>query len=362
MLKPILDIYRYLIAPTDQSVDSKTYRKFILIKFFLSITTVILFTFSMLHFFALEGDYTLIATIDLFAALFTLFAILHLKSANDIVRAGLIASTSLFVFFISFAFVNQNESFGLIWLVFFPVIALTINPLRTGSIFSLLFFIIMLTQSFFGIGEWQNGYWDFTSFLRFNITLAMIIMVMYLHEAAMARAREAEINALKFFEDLSLIDDLTQVANRRRINELCEIEFNRAKRYQTPFSIILIDVDNFKSINDNYGHLTGDEVLKTLASFMSKRIRSTETIGRWGGEEFIIILPQASIENAALAAEKLRKQIPEIKFANLKEPLTCSFGIAEFKKDDTLDNLIERADNALYKAKELGRNKVIKSH
>lgn len=359
MLKPFLDIYHYLLAPTDKAVDSKTYRKFVLIKFFLSTTTLILFTFSILHFFAIEGDHTAIATIDLLAAIFTLFAIFTLKSAKDIDRAGLVASTSLFIFFIAFAFVNQNDSFGLIWLVFFPVIALTINPLRSGSIFSLLFFIVMFIQSFLGIGEWQSGSWDFTSFLRFNITLAMIIIVMYLHEAAMAKAREAQINAIKFFEDLSLIDDLTQIANRRRINELCETEFKRAQRYQTPFSIILFDIDHFKKINDNYGHLTGDIVLKTLATFVTKKIRGTETVGRWGGEEFIIILPQVGIEGATLVAKKLREQISKIKFPDLNESVTCSFGIAEFKKSDTLDTLIERSDNALYQAKEKGRNQVV---
>jgi len=359
MLSFFKDIYQYLLSPSDNVSDSKSFRKLILVKMVLALSTVVLLSFSFIHFFVFNGDHTFIAAIDLTAALFTLYAMFDLNRSGNTNRAGLIATSSLFVFFTSFAFLNQNESFGLVWLIFFPVIALTINNKRNGLLFSLAFLISIYIMAFQGIGEWQNGQWDLKSFLRLSISLALVVLIMYVHEASMSKAQEFEVSTLKFFEDLSLVDELTNVANRRRINELLDIEFKRAQRYQTPFALVLFDVDHFKTINDNYGHLVGDEVLKALAKLSTESTRDTETIGRWGGEEFVIILAQLNSEQARLVAEKLRTIIAETVFKGIDKSLTCSFGVAEYKQGESIEAMIECADSALYEAKESGRNQVI---
>jgi len=210
-----------------------------------------------------------------------------------------------------------------------------------------------------GIGEWQDGAWDLKSILRLTITLSLIILVMYVHELTMDKAQKQEMNTLKFFEELSLIDDLTNIANRRRINELIQMEYQRAERYHTTFSIVLFDIDHFKKVNDTYGHLIGDEVLKTLAKLVTQSIRKTEIVGRWGGEEFILILTETDKNTAFAVADKIRKIISETHFEGVKEKITCSFGVAEYKKGTPSNELIEHSDQALYHSKKHGRNQVI---
>ena len=137
-----------------------------------------------------------------------------------------------------------------------------------------------------------------------------------------------------------------------RLNE----EILKAKRYNTPLSIIYFDIDHFKQINDTYGHKKGDFILKEVSKIILQNIRKTDIFGRWGGEEFIIILPFTDLENALILAEKLRKKIEEHDFDGIN--ITISFGVTELKIDDNADTLINRADEALYKAKNKGRNRV----
>ena len=119
----------------------------------------------------------------------------------------------------------------------------------------------------------------------------------------------------------------------------------------------MLDIDKFKNFNDTYGHQKGDEILKDLSKIISKNTRQTDTFARWGGEEFVKILPNASLQDAKAVAEGLRKIIQEYTFSDdLK--VTCSFGVSEFRDDDTKESVMKRADEALYIAKENGRNKV----
>ena len=152
-------------------------------------------------------------------------------------------------------------------------------------------------------------------------------------------------------------DALTGLNNRMRIDEALESEINRAQRYEETFSIIMLDIDKFKKINDTYGHPAGDDVLKEIADLLSSAFRKTDTPGRWGGEEFLILLPQQDRTHASMLAEKLRETIEAKKFPHV-EKVTASFGVAEYKSKDTISNIVERADAALYRAKERGRNRV----
>ena len=358
MLSFFKDYYQNLLAPNEAINDSKEYRRLILVRFILGMTASLLLFFSFIHTFVLIEPNKVVALIDFLGALATAFALINLKTAQKIDQAAFIGTTSLFLFFVSFVYLNQNDSFGLIWTIFFPIIALTINTTHRGLIFSLLFLMATSFISFQGIGEWQDGLWDLKSCLRLNIALSMIILIMYIHEVAMDKAQKYEQDSLSVLEKLSLNDALTGIANRRRINNLLDNEYERAQRYQTPFSIVLFDIDHFKKINDTYGHLMGDNTLKKLSKLVNETIRKTEIVGRWGGEEFILILPETNINSGFLVAEKIRKIISKTKFKDLGDRLTCSFGVSEYQQGITLDELIEQADQALYKAKENGRNMV----
>ncbi|NOQ64805.1 MAG: diguanylate cyclase [Methyloprofundus sp.] len=162
----------------------------------------------------------------------------------------------------------------------------------------------------------------------------------------------------RLLQHLSVTDKLTNVNNRIKLDRQLEILLKQAQGKHHAFSLILLDMDHFKNINDTYGHLVGDYVLKTLAAILEDNIQPTDTLGRWGGEEFLILCPEKNALQAQVLAEHLRHLIAAYPFEHYIK-LTASFGIAGYYQDDESDSLIKRADDALYRAKEQGRNAVV---
>ena len=156
---------------------------------------------------------------------------------------------------------------------------------------------------------------------------------------------------------LTITDSLTQIYNRLKLDSELQLEISRANRYGTQLSTILIDIDNFKSVNDTFGHQFGDTVIVKIAQILKDNIRSTDVLGRWGGEEFLIICPDAGNDSAVKLAEKLREAIERQEYPKVNQK-TCSFGVSTYKKKDTLNTLLNRADRALYQSKNQGKNQV----
>jgi diguanylate cyclase (GGDEF)-like protein len=161
----------------------------------------------------------------------------------------------------------------------------------------------------------------------------------------------------KELERLVATDEVTGLCNRRRLYDILTLEAERSKRYASPVSIFIVDIDKFKSVNDSFGHQVGDQVLQGIASILRHGVRKVDTVGRWGGEEFIVICPNTVATDAVNLAEKLRAAIHHHVFP-LGGRQTCSFGVAELKENETCEKLFGRADAALYRAKEFGRDRV----
>jgi len=159
-------------------------------------------------------------------------------------------------------------------------------------------------------------------------------------------------------ENLAIHDKLTQLYNRIYIDQVIDYQIKQLIRYHINFSLIIIDVDRFKNINDIYGHQQGDKILKLFATILKDSIRDVDIVGRWGGEEFMIICPQSNIEGTLELAEKIRQQIESFNF-QIPEKITASFGVAQSSMDMHEQQLIKNADNALYQAKKQGRNQVV---
>lgn len=156
---------------------------------------------------------------------------------------------------------------------------------------------------------------------------------------------------------LAATDRLTRLANRTKLDEVLDSEIYRVKRYAVSFSVILLDVDYFKSVNDRFGHPVGDLVLVGVAEILRTRVRESDVAGRWGGEEFLILLPGCDEVAACRMAEQLRLAIAERVFAEAGAQ-TCSFGVAACLPGESAASLMVRVDAALYRAKDLGRNRV----
>ena len=161
-------------------------------------------------------------------------------------------------------------------------------------------------------------------------------------------------------QQLAFLDGLTGIFNRRYFETRIQDEMERAKRYHTELSIVMVDVDHFKRLNDEFGHMLGDEVLRQVSSLLSQRVRKTDVVCRYGGEEFVILLPQTAVHHAVVVADKLRCAIADWEFPGVSRPLTISAGVAEFPDHATTrDDLLQAADAALYAAKQAGRNRVL---
>lgn len=165
---------------------------------------------------------------------------------------------------------------------------------------------------------------------------------------------------LKEERDKALKDSLTALPNRESYDERFELELERFKRYKKPATLVVADIDFFKSINDNYGHLSGDKVLQIIAKEVQNRIRKTDFVARYGGEEFVIILPETELDTATEVIEKVREMIGRLPFhfKDEKIQITMSFGLSVFEEGLDQGQIFERADKALYRAKENGRNRV----
>lgn len=159
------------------------------------------------------------------------------------------------------------------------------------------------------------------------------------------------------------IDNLTGAHNRAALDEVIEREVDLSLRHQSDLSMLIFDIDHFKQVNDNYGHATGDDILRECVECSSQALRSSDILFRYGGEEFVVLLPGVDTHGVELAAERLRRIIEKHAFTSRQGtvPITISIGTATVGIQDTASNMLERADKALYRAKNAGRNRVVGS-
>ncbi|MBF0488815.1 MAG: diguanylate cyclase [Nitrospirae bacterium] len=162
---------------------------------------------------------------------------------------------------------------------------------------------------------------------------------------------------MKMFQDMAVKDALTGIFNRKKFEDELKKEIERSLRYNNFLALIIFDIDHFKSVNDTYGHQTGDYVLQEITKLVSENVRKYDTFARYGGEEFVILTPETNLAGAKELAEKLREIVQDYKFTDVGT-VTCSFGVSEYVKHEDPAGFIKKADYALYIAKNKGRNRV----
>lgn len=196
--------------------------------------------------------------------------------------------------------------------------------------------------------------------VRAEVLLALIAIFMHL----LARSKEDRATAeaeARQYRDAAYQDVLTGLPNRRALEEIIDRESERANRTGQPLSVLMCDIDQFKSVNDTHGHDQGDVVLQKLAAAVAPTLRSTDVLGRWGGEEFLLIAPATAPHAAEELAERLRVKIQEREFGGGLD-ITASFGVAGFRPGESRRELLRRADEMLYRAKRAGRNRTEVDH
>lgn len=178
----------------------------------------------------------------------------------------------------------------------------------------------------------------------------------------LVRLQRELVSKNRLLEQLSTTDPLTGLRNRRYLTEVLSVEFLRAKRYHTPLSVVMADIDHFKEVNDRHGHAAGDSVLEAVGGILKRRLRGSDHGGRYGGEEFLMVLANADVDGAAIFAERLRQEVEATELgaeSGSSISVTLSLGIAALGAEhQTPGDLVSHADEAMYRAKQAGRNRV----
>ncbi len=244
--------------------------------------------------------------------------------------------------------------------VFIPVmVILGVVMLKYGQIFS-RYFLAAAIAAMAGSAITEFAIWGFIPFtpltfhaMEYGMMLDATILAVGLSQHVRQQRKQR-----KHAELMARLDALTQLYNRRGFYDFAEPQFSLANRHSRPLSVIMIDLDHFKPLNDTHGHSVGDRVLVAFSEQINKNLRANDIAARWGGEEFVVLLPETSASEAAMLAERLREHISKITLDGYfsEDDLSASFGVAGMQNEENLEVLLASADDALYKAKSAGRN------
>ncbi|MGF1602883.1 MAG: GGDEF domain-containing protein [Thermosynechococcaceae cyanobacterium] len=242
-----------------------------------------------------------------------------------------------------------------LWIPVIYVFAFTLSSHKSSLTLSLVVLALFVSISLpYLVHHFDQPESNFT--IQLHMVSAVLIAALYFFSSYQRRFQLAQLTADELAR-LANTDELTELANRRRMNEAIRSERVRFERYGHAFSIILIDVDHFKAVNDRFGHSVGDQTLVALAARIMKVLRDVDRLGRWGGEEFIVILPETQFEETLHKATLLCGNVAAQPLVG-NHTTTISCGVTMVMVGDTTDTLLQRADAALYEAKRCGRNRV----
>ena len=295
----------------------------------------------------------------IFAVLLALNGLTYLISRHSTLqRRGFIVLITLL--FIYLAVNALEDGSAILWLFAYPAIIFYISEARIG--------VLACTGGYIGVillfSPVGSALFDVPYTASFKLSmlavLAFVMTTCYVLDQSRRRSRLGLLRAAAEFEYAAKHDALTGLANRREAHAQLDTEYQRYQRNGRPFSVLLMDIDLFKAINDNHGHQVGDEAIRMIARTLEKQSRKVDTLSRWGGEEFLLLLPESDNEEATQTAERIRLSIATnpINAGPRTISTTVSIGVATISGNESVDRLLQRADEALYEAKSSGRNLV----
>ena len=303
-------------------------------------------------------DYTVLAIFNIFASLAWITGKLANRNGKHATATILLFSETVLHTIIAVYYLGWGSGFQY-YLVAGVPFSLFLPKLRPQTMFTLSALLCVLFIFLFTITNGKTyafKYPDLLSIMNYaNIVIAFSALSINSYYF-----RLASILSEKTMERLANADQLTGLLNRRGMRSKLEAQRDINSRNGSPFMLVLTDIDFFKKFNDTYGHDCGDFVLRGVAQLMKKRLRQYDVVARWGGEEFLILLPDTETDSALLVAEELRAAIEneKFKFAGNVLSVTMTFGVAQYHDGEHIDACLKRADEALYRGKESGRNKV----
>ncbi len=319
----------------------------------MSITTI-------MGFFALF-DKNITLAIVLFIASFIYFiAYCAFKKFDNSQLTAAIVLYSLYLLMFYLVYTGGVENTGPLWIFIVSPVSFFVHGLKRGLVDIAIFIAIIITIMFIPTDIISHAEYVTEFKLRLIYSFLTVTFLSALYEYSREQSYLHILELSKKHQQLAHFDPLTELSNRRDALRILEQEQAISIRNKEPLSVILCDVDYFKKVNDQYGHNTGDAVLKGLAQLFTDNIREQDYIARWGGEEFLFIFPQTVAKSANIIAEKIQQKIQNhsVDCEGRTIKVTVSMGIEEFSEGQSIDEVINGADKYLYLAKDSGRNQI----
>lgn len=324
-----------------------------------------LISFCFLVFFGIrdlnQGD-TFLGSVVLCGAVVSGASHVYLRWSGDYQATSwhtVITSTVLSFFLL---ITGGQQGTGPLWLYGLPSFIFFSLELKRGRIilggFLVLTFCVLFVPHFPLVQIEYPLYFS----LRFFLSFTAVSFIAYMYEYMRVDGKKELIALSEELDLLARRDALTGLSNRRDMLEKLQYEEDRFARSSHPFSVLLIDIDNFKKVNDTYGHSAGDHILCELSTLLRKTVQKRDTVARWGGEEFLVLLPETSLEDALKIAERLRQQVEKSRYIFKRKihQVTISIGVSQYQQGIHVEKvLLSQADKMLYVAKNNGRNRVV---
>ena len=282
------------------------------------------------------------------------------KALNNIKLSSAIILYSLYLLMFYLVYTGGVGHTGPLWIFIVAPVSVFVHGLRRGLIDIAIFVAIISAIMFIPTQSSAHAIFSTEFKLRLIYSFLTVTFLSALYEYSREKSYKKALDLSKKYQQLAHYDPLTKLSNRRDALRILNQEQARISRNSAPLSVILCDVDHFKKINDEYGHNTGDAVLVDLAKLFTRNIREQDCVARWGGEEFLFILPQTIAENARDFAEKIQASLHEhtVNYEGDKIQVTVSMGIEQFDDVKGIDEVINSADKYLYQAKSAGRDQI----
>lgn len=262
----------------------------------------------------------------------------------------------IITFMIIYVGLTEGRNYAFIWLSMVPTIAFFLLGIRRGLQITVPFLVVVIGYIIWSAQGWPSYAVNLPAFFNITCALFAVLTIARHYEKSRAEAYAALAERNTELQRIAITDGLTQLHNRAHLDAVLESELQRAQRHEQQLAVLILDTDHFKVLNDSYGHLVGDQVLIELSELLRTKIRATDILGRWGGEEFMIITPNTDADGAVELAEKIRTAVATHRFTQEKLHLTISVGVAQLNQEDTLVSIVRRADEGLYQAKHDGRD------
>jgi diguanylate cyclase (GGDEF)-like protein len=354
-------IRAYLNTGVSRNSDPETKQQIQVANFFGFIGYSITFIMAMAAF--IRGD--ILLAWALFSASIIFFSsriiITNQQFKNPHHLSGSLVTAALMVLMLYLIYTGGVKGTGPLWIYVVPPVALFFGGLRKGNR-NLGLFILMVSILLFLPNDQllvANYSFEFKSRLLYSFLTVSLLFSFYEYSRQKSYCLSQEIS--RKFENQARFDSLSELLNRRGMSAKLEEEHVRSRRHHSALSLIMCDIDHFKSVNDKYGHHKGDEVIAQVAKQFKQALRQHDSIARWGGEEYLFLLPETNHQQALLLAEKLRIKIEQLNFTCDQTifNVTVSMGIYQLTAEDSVNHGITKADDHLYLAKQQGRNRSV---